>query len=193
MKFRLHICALALLVACESTPNKDGPLRAGEEITISADELEPVARFFLETNRVLAAEFIRVEMTPQFFESKMGFTRDPRFVERTEWRDKNGNRIIQLKNINRSQKTNVDPKLLPRVYFGAGLTLMAHDTIRIKLTAPKDRRRPLFINITGKNSTGDAKLWVSGRLQQERPTLSINLALIWSDQRERYVPKSHIG
>ncbi len=193
MKFRLHIFACLAFVACETTPDRDKPLGNDEEITISADELEPVARFFLETNRVLAAEFIRVEMTPQFFESKMGFTRDPRYVERTEWRDKNGNRIIQLKNINRTQKTNVDPKLLPRVYFGAGLTLMAHDTIRIKLTSPKNRRRPLFINIIGKNSTGDAKLWVSGRLQQERPTLSINLALIWSDQRERYVPKSHIG
>ena len=193
MKFRLHILACLAFVACESTPNKDNPLGEGEQVTISADELEPVSRFFLETNRLLAAEFIRVELTPQFFEEKMGFTRDPRFVERKQWRDRNGNRIIQIRNINRAQKTNVDPKLLPRVYFGSGLTLLAHDTIRIVVTSPKSRRRPLFINITGKNSTGDAKLWVSGRLQQQRPTLSINLALIWSDQRERYVPKSHIG
>ncbi len=117
MKFRLHVFACLAFVACESTPDKDDPLGDGEQVTISADELVPVSRFFLETNRLLAAEFIRVELTPQFFEEKMGFTRDPRFVERKQWRDKDGNRIIQIRNINRAQKTNIDPKLLPRVYF----------------------------------------------------------------------------
>ena len=193
MKFRYQILTLLVAVACETTPDADDPLKEGEEVTISADELEPVSRFFLETNRLLVAEFIRIEMTPQFFEEKMGFTRDPRYVDRKQWRDADGNRIIELRNANRAQKSNIDPNLLPRVYFGSGLELRAYDTIRIVMKSPKTRKRPLYMSIKGKNAIGDAKLWVSNRLQQERPTLSIEMALLWSDDKERYVPKSHIG
>lgn len=197
MKFRCQFLFPLLFVAagaCETVPDPDDPLEEGESVTISADELRPVASFVLETNRLLVAEFIRVEMTPQFFEEKMGFTRDPRYVDRRQWRDKQGNRIIELRNANREQKTNIDPSLLPRVYFGgSGLELRAYDTIRIVMTNPKTRGRPLFICIKAKNSLGDAKLWVSGRLQQERPSLSIRLDLIWSEDKERYISKSHIG
>jgi len=34
---------------------------------------------------------------------------------------------------------------------------------------------------------------VSGRLQLARPELTIAIDLLWSEDRERYVPKTHIG
>lgn len=193
VRYSLLLAGIALGLACESTPNIDDPLREGELVTIPPDDLEPVVRFFLQTNRMLAAEFVRIEMTPQFFEDRMGFTRDPRYVERKSWRDRKGRRIIQIRNVNRTQKTNVDPDLLPRVYFGSGLEIRAYDTIRIIMTNPKTRERPVHIDIVAKNSTGDAKLWVSGRLQDERPTLRLSMALIWSEKRERWLPKTFVG
>lgn len=194
---RLGTCLFGLtcllLPACETTPEIDDPLREGEQVTIPGRDMEPVARFVLETRRLLVAEFVRIEMTPQFFEQKMGVTRDPRFVDRRTWREEDGTRVIEIKNINKEQETNIDPDLLPRVYFGSGLEVRAYNTIRIYLRSPKTRERPLFLNIMGKNSNGDAKLWVSGRLQLERPEITIAIDLLWSEGREHYVSKSHIG
>jgi hypothetical protein len=184
---------LLLAIGCSSTPSINDPVREGDEVTIKPSELEPVGQFFLETRRLLVADFIRIEMTPQFFEERMGFTRDPRYVERTSWRDKNGTRVIQLKNVHTAQTTNIDPDLLPRVYFGTGFEARAYRSIRIYLRVPESRERPISIMIVGKSDPSDAKLWTSGRLQHERPTLTINSALIWSEYRESYVHKSSIG
>jgi len=183
----------ALLAACETTPKIDDPIRQGDEVTISGDDLEPVANFFFQTKRILVAEFIKVEMTPQFFEEKMGLTRDPRYVEKKMWTGKDGTRYIEIRNINTVQKTNLDPDLLPRIYFGEGFEARAYNTIIIMLKYPKTRERPLFLEVTAKNSTGDAKLWVGGRLQQQRPTIVVRSELIWHEGFEHYKHRSHIG
>ena len=185
---------LALVLAgCSAGHGIHKPIKEGEEVTISADELEPIGTFFLETRRVLAAEFIRIEMTPQFFEEKMGFTRDMRYVERRNHTLKDGTRVIELINANTGQVTNIDPDLLPRIYFGTGFEARAYNRMVIFLRSPKSRERPLFIEVKGKNSSGDAQLWVSGRLQHERPTLTIRSELLWSEDKERYKHRSSIG
>jgi hypothetical protein len=195
MKPRFFLLSLLFLwaTACETTPDPDDPLEEGEEVTIPADDLEPMTRFVLSNRRLMVAEYVRIEVTPQFFEQRMGFTRDPRYVERTSWRDDEGRRIVQIKNANSVQKTNIDPDMLPRVYFGNGLELRAYKVIRIIFVNPKNRQRPLYIHVEGKNATGDAKVWVSGRLQHKGPTVKIQSELLWSEKRERYVMKSHVG
>ena len=183
------------LLACSSVNqrvNRDDP---DGEVTIRADELEPMANFILGTRRIVAAEFVRVELSRQFFEEQMGFTRDPEFVSRSPVEiQKDGSRLIVLKNLNTTQRTNLDPDKLPRVYFGSnGLEIRAFREIRIYLRNPKKKERPLFLNLTAKNSEGDAKMWVSGRLQHQKRVITLNSALIWSEQKEEYVHRQSIG
>lgn len=183
----------AALCGCESTPKapEAGP---DGDITISNDELAPMRRFVLETRRVIAAQFIRVEATRQFFEQAMGFTRDPVYVRRegpTLMED--GTRLIILRN-DLEQEENLDPDLLPRVYFGMnGLELRAYKEIRIYLVEPKDRERPIHLTVQARNAVGDVKMWVTGRLQHAKPSLTIVSQLIWSPEKKEYKHRSSIG
>jgi len=189
------LCPLLLLLACETTPKRPAPTEPGEAVTISADELEPVRRFALETRRVLAAEFVRIEASQQFFEQQMGYTRDPRYVARSPVRIlRDGTRVIVLKRIEGAQVTNIDPDLLPRVYFGgSGLEIRAFREIRIYLSRAKSKERPLFLRVEAKSVRGPSRLWVGGRLQEEKPDIRIRSVLIWSPDKERYVHRSSIG
>jgi len=192
------ILALAVLAlpACKTTPEKQAAApgkEPGPDIEISADELEPMESFLSQTRRVVVAQLVRVEMTPQFFESRMGFTRDLRYVRRTQTDLPDGSRMIEFTNINAGQETNHDGDLLPRLYFGAGLEVRAIHTLRLYLRSPKDRLRPLFLEIVAKNSSGNAKLWVAGRLETEQPTIRVRSELLWSEEKERYVHKAFLG
>ena len=75
-----RICLILLLFpvfsACESTPKNDEPIPDDEIITIPPEDPEPIATFVFDTRRIIAADYIRIELTSQFFESKMGSTRD---------------------------------------------------------------------------------------------------------------------
>jgi len=193
---RSKILIPLLLAACTTTVNdrldKDDP---EGEVTITSDELEPMANFILGTRRVVAAEFVRLELSRQFFEEQMGFTRDPEFVSRSPVQiQKDGSRMIVLKNLNTEQVTNLDPDKLPRVYFGSnGLEVRAFREIRIYLRNPKKKERPLFLNLAAKSSMGDAKMWVSGRLQHKKRVITLNSALIWSEEKKEYVHRQSIG
>ena len=209
---------LALLVlGCQSTPKRKEPTDSldkdnaqaeaaadDETVTIRPDELEPVRRFLLETRRVVAAEFVRVDMTQQFFESQLGYTRDLRYVSRKMWRLKDGSRVIELKNSlidqfrrdpeRKEDPSNFDPDLLPRVYFGsAGLEVRAFHTLRIYIRNSVNKDRPIFLDIRAKNSTGDVVMWVTGRKQHEKPSLHLRSELIYSDDKEEYLHRSSIG
>lgn len=184
---------LSLVLACETTEdrvNKDDP---SGEITIKPDEMEPMANFVLETQRLLFADAVRIECSSQFFEQQMGYTRDPDLVLRTPVQVlPDGSRVVVLKSIH-GQETNVDPDRLPRVYFGSsGLEIRAYREIHICLKKPKDRDRPLFLTVDARSNPGEAMLWVSGRLQQEKPRIVIESALLWSKEKERYVHKSAV-
>jgi len=183
----------AALCGCESTPKAPDPGPDGE-ITISNDELTPMRRFVMETRRVVAAQFIRIEATKQFFEQSMGFTRDPVYVRREgPTLQEDGTKVIILRN-DLEQTENVDPDLLPRVYFGpSGLELRAFKEIRIYLVEPKNRERPIYLTVQAKNAVGDVRMWVTGRLQHEKPSLTITSQLIWSPDRKEYVHRSSIG
>jgi hypothetical protein len=192
---RYAILLPLILLACDTVDqrvDKDDP---EGEITIKPDELEPMANFILGTRRIVAAEFVRLELSRQFFEEQMGYTRDPEYVYRSPVKiQEDGSRVIVLKNLNTRQQTNLDPDKLPRVYFGSnGLEIRAYREIRIYLRNPKKKERPLFLNLAAKNSVGDAKMWVSGRLQHQKPTLTLNSALIWSEEKEEYVHRSSVG
>jgi hypothetical protein len=193
---RVTILLPLILLSCTTTVNdrldEDDP---EGEVTIKADELEPMANFILGTRRIVAAEFVRLELSRQFFEEQMGYTRDPEFVYRSPVEiQKDGSRLIVLKNLNTDQQTNLDPDKLPRVYFGSnGLEVRAFREIRIYLRNPKKKERPLFLNLAAKNSVGDAKMWVSGRLQHKKRVITLNSALIWSKEKEKYVHKQSIG
>lgn len=193
---RLAILLPLLLLGCTTTLNDRLDEEDPEgEVTIKADELEPMANFILGTRRIVAAEFVRLELSRQFFEEQMGFTRDPECVSRSPVQiQKDGSRLIVLRNINTEQRANLDPDKLPRVYFGSnGLEVRAYREIRIYLRNPKKKERPLFLNLAAKNSVGDAKMWVSGRLQHQKPILTLNSALIWSKDKEKYVHRQSIG
>ena len=192
---RLAILFPLILLACDPMSqrlNEDDP---EGEVTIKPDELEPMINFILGTRRIVAAEFVRLELSRQFFEEQMGFTRDPQYVSRSPVQIlKDGSRLVVLKNLNTGQQTNLDPDKLPRVYFGSdGLEVRAFREIRIYLRNPKKKERPLFLNLTAKNSEGDAKMWVSGRLQHQKRVITLNSALIWSEQKEEYVHRQSIG
>jgi hypothetical protein len=193
---RFAILLPLLLLGCTTTINdrldKEDP---EGEVTITPDELEPMANFILRTRRVVAAEFVRLELSRQFFEEQMGYTRDPEYVSRSPVQiQEDGSRLIVLKNINTDQETNLDPDKLPRIYFGSnGLEVRAFREIRIYLRNPKKKERPLFLNLAAKNSVGDAKMWVSGRLQHKKRVITLNSALIWSEEKEEYVHRQSIG
>ncbi|HEX5137259.1 MAG TPA: hypothetical protein VFY93_09820 [Planctomycetota bacterium] len=190
---RLAMLLLPLALACESTKdrvNKDDP---NAEITIKPDELEPMANFVLETNRLLVADFVKVQCSAQFFEQQMGYTRDPDLVLRTPVEIlPDGTRVVILKSIH-GQETNIDPDTLPRVKFGSsGLEVRAYRELRIYMKQARDRDKPLFLTVQAKSDHQDAKLWVSGRLQTEKPSILIESALLWSKEKERYVHKSAV-
>jgi hypothetical protein len=192
---RLSILLPLLLVACSSVDQRIDKDNPDAEVTIKPDELEPMANFILGTRRIVAAEFVRLELSRQFFEEQMGFTRDPECVSRSPVKIlKDGSRLIVLKRTNTEQQANLNPDKLPRVYFGSnGLEIRAFREIRIYLRNPKKKERPLFLNLAAKNSVGDARMWVSGRLQHEKPVITLSSALIWSEEREKYVHRQSIG
>jgi len=194
---RICLLCVPLLLACtpqtaDKRVNEDDPEGS---VSITPDELKPLREFVITTNRVVVAEFVRIEMSRQFFEQQMGFSRDPLSVARSPVTVlKDGTRTVTLKNLNTEQQSNIDPGKLPRVYFGeAGLEVRAYREIRIYMRTKVDKERPLFISVQAKNATGDAKLWVSGRLQHKKPSLRVDSALLWSEQKERYVHKASSG
>ena len=182
------------VVGCKTTRQKEieKPLDEGEPVVIPPGELEPMAMFLFDTKRVLVGEFVRVEASTQFFEEKMGFTRDLQFVERTQQVLPDGTRLIELKNINTDQLTNRDPDLLPRVYFDQGLEIRAYHTIRIYLRRPTDRKHPLWLKVDAKSNEGNTQMWVTGRLQYDQPTVRLSSELIWNEERERYDHRSGV-
>jgi len=181
-----------LLVGCETSKSRVSDDNEDQPIRITPDELEPMRNFVLQTRRVVIAQAVKIEMTPQFFEEQMGMTRDPEFVYRSPVKiEKDGTRIIILRNMNTEQTANLNPDRLPRIYFGdRALEVRAYKEMRIYLINPEDSDRPLFINLTAK---GDAKMWVSGRLQHDKEVVFLNSALIWSEEKEEYVHRSSIG
>ena len=189
------------LLGCASTKALDArePSAPGEEVHITADELEPMAMFVLETKRLLVAEFVRVEVSEQFFKERMGLTRDMQSIMRKTVRyDRPMGRLpagttrIEMTNVS-DQKSNLNPDYLPRVYFGSGLEVRAFRKLVIYLVPVRDRKRPLFIDVVGRMSNGDAQLWTSGRLTDERPEIHIGAALIWSEDKEEYKHTASIG
>ena len=190
---RTWLPILLLLSACKTTPEAEdepGSVEAAE-VTIPADDLEPMNRFLLETRRLLFADFVRVEVTPQYFEERMGFTRDVRFVSRKQWTE-GSTRVIELRNES-PQETNIDPDLLPRIKFGDGLEVRAHRVLRIYLRPPESKERPLCLRIEARCEPGDAKLWTGGRLEHEQPKITIRSELIWSEPRQRYSHRASVG
>jgi len=185
---------LLSVTGCETTKlDERAPEGDDGEITITADEMEPMVTFLMETRRLLVADFVRIEASRQYFEQKMGFTRDLRFVTRDVQTLEDGTKVMSLKNTNVEQHTNLDPDLLPRVYFGNGLEIRAFNEIRVYFKRSRSRERPLYIVIQGKNVAGDATMYVSGRRQHEEPTLTIRSELVWSEDKERFLHRSAIG
>ena len=185
----LILLLIPLIVGCETTSKKDEPIPEDESITIPAEDLEPIATFVFDTRRVIAAEFIRLELTSQFFESKMGTTRDLRYVERKTHVKDDGTRVILLRNRNTEQATNMDSDLLPRVYFDQGLELRAYGYIIIYLKSARTKNNPLYLDVLARTPGGDTMMWVGGRQEKQQPELHIRSQLLWNEDRERYVHK----
>ena len=85
MKSCLTLLLLVALPGCKTTEpatEKDAEpqLDPKDFVQVSADDMLPLRRFVLETKRLIVAEMIRVDMSEQFFQEKMGVTRDVRFV-----------------------------------------------------------------------------------------------------------------
>jgi hypothetical protein len=100
--------------------------------------------------------------------------------------------VVVLKSVH-GQETNINPDTLPRVYFGSnGLQIRAYREIRIYMKQPKDRDKPLFLRVDARSEVGEATLWVSGRRQMEKPRILIESALLWSEEKERYIHKSAV-
>jgi len=190
---RFALLLLPLLLACETTADRVKKNDPEGEVTIKPDEIEPMANFVLETRRLLVADGVKIECSSQFFEQQMGYTRDPNLVLRTPVELlPDGSRVVILKSVH-GQETNIDPDTLPRVYFGtSGLEIRAYKEIRIYLRKPRNRERPLFLTVDARSDPGEAKLWVGGRLQEEKPRILIESALLWSEDKERYVHKSAV-
>jgi hypothetical protein len=193
-RFRSLLPLLALL-ACDSTKTRVDPDNPEGDVTINADELEPVAGFVLETRRVIAAEFVKIEMSQQFFEQQMSYTRDPRYVVRSPVQVlEDGTKVLRLDNANTEQATNIDPDLLPRVSFGTnGLEIRAYRTIVVYVRPARDRMQPLFLRVRCKGASSDVRMWVSGRLHDEKFSLNLDSALLWDETKEEYVHRSSIG
>jgi hypothetical protein len=190
-----------LLLGCKSTKALDARQpSADEEVHITADELEPIGRFVLQTRRVLVAEFVLIEMSQQFFAAQMGFTRDQQAVVRKTTRLEKpvgrfpaGTTRIELTNVS-DQGLNINPDFLPRVYFGSsGLEVRAYRKLVIYLVPAKDKKRPLFVDVLGKMSTGNARLWTGGRLTDEKPEIHVRAELLWSEDKEEYKHVASVG
>jgi len=180
---------LVAALACGSCKTTDPTARAGDDeeaIHVPDGDLDPMRRFVLDTRRLLVADMIRVEMTTQYFEAKMGLTRTYLYVDKKVRKSKDGARVIILRNIN-PQTSNVDPDLLPRLTFGQGLECRAYNELRIYLRRAADKDNPLYIRIKAFTPDGDSKMWVTGRLEYEQPEINLRSELVWNEDRERYV------
>jgi len=188
---RLQLVPLLLLaLACKSTREKDENL---DHVTISGDDLEPLHTFVLETKRLIVADFVRIECSVQYFQERMGFTRDFRYVERTQRAEPDGTVVISLRNVHRDQETNIDPMLLPRVYFGNGLEVRAYREIRVIFRRNVTRQRPVFLEIDARSAGGLARMWVSGRPEMEQQGIKIVTQLLYDAQFDRYRHSASVG
>lgn len=192
-----HMITLGLLAAlfsagCESTPEREDGLVDGQTIHIPASDMEPAAEFINRTKRVIIAEFIRVDMSAQLYESQLGMSRDIESIKRTDATLEDGTIVVSLKRIDDGQRTNLDPDRLPRLYFGTGLEARAYNEMRIYIRRRVDKERPIFLKITGVSKSDDSRLWVGGRMQKEKPRLVIESSMIWSEKFERYKHRSAI-
>lgn len=176
---------------CESTPENEDGLVEGETINIPASDMEPAAEFINRTKRLIVADFVRVEMSAQLYESQFGVSRDIEAVERTDATLDDGTVVVSLKRIDNGQKTNIDPDRLPRLFFGTGLEARAFQELRIYISRRVEKNRPIFLKILA--VSGDtSKLYVGGRLQKQKPRLTVESSMIWSDKFEHYKHKSAI-
>jgi hypothetical protein len=184
---------LALLLGgCESTPETEDGLVDGNAVHIPAKDLEPAAEFIHRTKRMLVAEFIRVDMSAQLYESQVGMSRDIEFVERTDSTLKDGTVVVTLKRKKTDQKTNFDPDRLPRLYFGTGFEARAYNEMRIYIKRRVEKDRPIFLRVSGVSQGTDTKLWVSGRLEKQKPKITVESSLIYSETFEHYKHRSAI-
>jgi hypothetical protein len=191
-----------LVLGCASTKALDSrqPSASGEEVHITPDELEPIGRFVLETKRVLVAEFVRVEISRQFFYERMAITRDQRSVTRKESRfDRQvgrypaGTTRIELTNTS-TQQENLNPDFLPKITFGSGgLQIRAYRKLVIYVVPAMQKQRPLYIDVLAKMSTGYARLWTGGRLTDEKPEIRVIAELLWSEDKEEYKHVASVG
>jgi len=186
------IALLFALAACETTPEGDDGLVDGEAVVIPASDLEPAGDFIHQTKRVVVAEYIRVEMSAKLYESQIGLARDLETVERTDATLEDGTIVVSLRRKNMDQKTNLDPDRLPRLYFGTGLEARAFKELRVYIRRRVEKERPIFLKITGYTANGDTKLWVSGRLEQKKPKITIESAMIYSETFDRYKHRSAV-
>ena len=184
---------LLLALACESAPRRDAEPASAEEIRISNDDLEPLQTFLLETRRLLVGDFVRVRCSRQFFQERMGLTRDFRYVERRNWTTEDGVVVVSLKNVEPEQGTNFDPDLLPRITFGNGLELRAFREIRIQFVSRVTREVPIFLDVEARGVSESARMWVGGRLEYEQPRIVIRTQLTWDEKFERYRHTPGIG
>lgn len=188
-RFRL-LPLLLLALACKSTRENEETV---DQVTISGDDLEPLNTFVLETKRLVVADFVRIECSAQYFQERMGFTRDFRYVERTQRVDPDGTVLIGLKNVLRDQETNIDPMLLPRVYFGNGLEIRAYREIRVVFRRKVTRQRPVFLEIDARSAGNLARMWVSGRPEMEQQGIKVVTQLLYDKQFDRYRHSASIG
>jgi len=189
---RLTLIAALFFAACETTPEGDDGLVEGETVHIPASDMEPVAEFIHRTRRILVAEYVRVEMSAQFYEGQLGLSRDIEYVKRTDSRLDDGSLVISLKRVETGQETNLDPNRLPRLYFGKGLEARAFNELRIVIRHRVDKNRPIFLKIQGVTTNGDSKLHVSGREQDAKPRITIESSLLFSEKFEHYKHRSAI-
>ena len=192
-RFNIAFLGFALLLGgCETTPDGEDGLVDGTTVHISAKDLEPAAEFIHRTKRMIVAEFIMVEMSAQLYESQLGLSRDLEHVIRTNATLKDGTVVVSLRRKDNGQETNLDPDRLPRLYFGTGLEARAFNEMRIYIKRRVDEKRPIFLKITGVSQNTDTKLWVSGRLEKQKPKLTVEASLIFSETFEHYKHRSAV-
>jgi hypothetical protein len=181
-----------LLGACESTPKSEDGLVEGDAIHIPAKDLEPAAEFVMRTKRMLVAEFVRVDMSAQLYESQLGLSRDIEYVERTNSTLADGTVVVSLKRKPTDQKTNFDPDRLPRLYFGTGFEARAYNEMRIYIKRRVEKDRPIYLRVSGVSQDSDSKLWIAGRLEKQKPKITVESSLIYSETFERYKHRSAV-